>query len=73
MHRAVDPKDLGESRYTIELVVAFCAFPLLLAYRLAGDARVSAVETAVWLALAWAVTSGARTWAERRRSRRLAR
>lgn len=63
----------NESRYAIELVVAFCSVPLLLAYRLAGESRVSAVETAVWLALLWAVTSSVRTWVERRRSQRLAR
>jgi hypothetical protein len=63
----------NESRYAIELVVGFCSVPLLLAYRLAGEPRVSAVETAVWLALLWAVTSGVRTWVKWRRARDLAR
>lgn len=62
-----------EGRYAIELVVAFCAVPLLFAYRLAGEHAVSAIETGVWLAVLWAGTSSVRTWVERRRSERLAR
>lgn len=73
MHSPSEANRIKEGRYAIELVVAFCSVPLLLAYRLAVEPRVSAVETGAWLALLWAVTSSARTWVERRRAQRLAR
>lgn len=72
MHDPTEANPIKEGRYAIELVVAFCSAPLLLAYRLAVSARVGAVETAVWLALLWAVVSGVRTWVATRRSGRLA-